>query len=493
MSDTTAKARKPATKKQQQSSSRRNPPRSRQRTASRRSTWGRSRRKRRGGKSLSQRLVEDRKPKVTKKVKAAYARLRDGVLSLFTRDEVEQMARESGFYVREPKQIKAFEFALCCAMGSIVEHKRGFAAIWRVLNALAGVKVARSAVTQRFAAGSAALLELVSIRALERMPQAAPSIDRAKLNRFREVLAQDGTVLQLSPVLEALFPATRTNVVDAAAKAHVTADLMERRIVDVTVTGERGSELGEVYDNLKFVPGGLYLFDLGYTSYDLLSLIAKSKAFVLMRLKDNANPTVVKVRHGIRRPRASEGLKLKEVQTCKTANTFELDAEFRCSEFAETVQMRVVGLWNPETKRFHRYVTNLPPEMFDIEELATLYRQRWTIELLMKLLKSSCHLDHLDTANPDALRTLIYSSLLAALVLQCLIVAAANAEDIPVEQISYLTVGIAAPLLGTLLMLLWLGRELTHEEMAAMIFRAILYGCRDQNPGRTSASTQALR
>jgi IS4 transposase len=493
MSNTTAKARAGATKKQQQSSSRRNPPRSRRRTPARRSTRGRKRRQRRGGKSLDDRLREARRSKVTKKIKAAYERLRDGVLSLFTRKEVEQMARESGFYVREPKEIKAFEFALCCAMGSMVEHKRGFAAIWRVLTTLAGVEVARSAVTQRFTAGAAALLELIFTRALQRMPQAGPSIDRAKLNQFREVLAQDGTVLQLSPLLEALFPATRTNVVDAAAKAHVGADLMERRIVDVTVTGERGSEIDEVYLNMDFKEKGLYLFDLGYTSYDLLSIIDRSKAFVIMRLKDNANPKVVRVRHGIKRPRASEGLKLKEVETCKTAKSFALDAEFRCSEFAETVQMRVVGLWNPETQRFHRYVTNLPPDLFGVEELSTLYRQRWTIELLMKLLKSSCHLDHLDTANPDALRTLIYSSLLAALILQCLIVAAAKAEGVPVEQISYLTVGIIAPLLGPLLMFLWLGRELTLEDMAAMILRAILYCCRDQNPGRTRASTQALR
>ena len=495
MSDTTAKARTRATKKeQQQASSRRNPPRSRRRTASRRSTWARKRRKRQqGGKSVSERLAEARRPKVTKKLKAAYRRLRDGVLHLFTREEVEQMARDSGFYVRDPKEIKAFEFVLCCAMGSLVEHKRGFAAIWRVFTMLAGVHVARSAVTQRFTEGAAALLEVIFFRALERMPGAGPSIDRDKLNQFREVLAQDGTVLQLSPVLEALFPATRTNVVDAAAKAHVTADLIERRIVDVTVTGERGSELEEVYKNLDFKQGGLYMFDLGYTSYDLLSLIDKSKAFVLMRLKDNANPTVVKVRHGIKRPRASEGLKLKDVETCKTAESFDLDAEFRCSEIAETVQMRVVGLWNPETQRYHRYVTNLPPEMFDVEELATLYRQRWTIELLMKLLKSSCHLDHLDTAKPDALRTLIYSSLLAALILQCLIVAAAKAGGIPVEQISYLTVGIAAPILATLLMLLWLERELTLEEMSAILLRAVLYACRDQNPGRTRASTQRLR
>ena len=82
---------------------------------------------------------------------------------------------------------------------------------------------------------------------------------------------------------------------------------------------------------------------------------------------------------------------------------------------------------------------------------------------------------------------------MAALILQCLIVAAAKAEGIPVERISYLTVGIVAPLLGPLLVFLWLGRELTLQDMAAMVFRALLYCCIDQNPGRTRAvSVQGL-
>ncbi len=491
MIDSNAKARRYANNLE--TTRRRNPPRNRRRTTARRRPSVSPNRKPGKAKGLKERLARQRQPKVRKKLRSAYDKLRTGVLSLFSKHEVEEMAREAGFYRREPQEIRAFEFVLCCALGAIVEQKRGFASVWRVLATVAGIHVARSAVTQRFSKGSAALLEAIFFRALSRLPGTGSSIDRAKLNQFREVLAQDGTVLQLSPSLATLFPATRTNVVDAAAKAHVAADLCERRIVDVTVTGERDSELDEVYKTMDFKPGGLYLFDLGYTSYDLFSLIKLSKAFVVMRLKDSANPTVVHVREGIRKPRASEGQQLKKIEICKTADRFDLDAEFRCAEVAETVTMRVVGLWNPETQRYHRWVTNLPPELFDVEELYNLYRQRWTIELLMKFLKSSCHLDHLDTSNPDALRTLIYASLLAAVILQSLIATAAKAAGIPAEQISYLTVGIAAPLFAVPLLMLWLEREVTDDELAAMIFRAILYGCLDQNPERSRASTKPLR
>lgn len=481
-------AQKNASKK---SGRRRNPPRSRPRTRARRSARGARRRPPATGTSLSEKLAKKREAKARKKVGNEYQQLREGVLTLVTKQESEELARETGFYQREPRGIRAFDFVLCCALAAIVEHKRGFASVWRVLTTIVGITVARSAVTQRFGPGSAALLEVVFRRSLERIPAAGDSILRTKLNMFREVLAQDGTVLQLSPVLAKLFPATRTNVVDAAAKAHVTADLRGRHIVEVTLTGERDSELDElVYQ--AFEKNTLYIHDLGYMSYDLFALVEQAEAFLLMRLKDNANPKVVRIRQGVRRPRSSIGCKFQDLEFCSTQDRFDLDAEFEARELGETVTMRVVGLWNPETERYHCYVTNLPPEQFDVEELATLYRQRWIIELLMKLMKSHCHLDHLDTASPDALRTHIYASLLAAVIMQSMLVTAARSAGLSVEEISFLTVGIAAPILVVPLLFLWLERELTKDEMAALIIRAIAHGCRDQNPRRTRENAARL-
>jgi putative transposase len=491
MTKDTGSAQGSASKKSSQKC--RNPPRRRPRVSPRRAVAGPKRRRRPVfGRSMKERLEDARQAKARRKERRAYRALREGVFGLVNRQEAEALARETGFMCREPQQIPPFEFVLCCALAAVTEMKRGFATVWRVLGSVAGITVARSAVTQRFGPGSAKLMETLFYRAVNRLPSTAHSELRTKLNQFREVLAQDGTVLQLSPVLEKLFPATRTNVVDAAAKAHVTANVVSRRIIDVTLTGERGSELDELYLHQDFAPNTLYLLDLGYTSYDLFYVIKKSDAFVLMRLKENANPKVVAIRQGVRAPKRSIGRRLKDIAFCTTQDRFDLDAEFYCSELDETVTMRVVGLWNPATGRYHCYVTNLPPEEWSIEELAELYRQRWIIELLMKLLKSGCHLDHLDTGNPDALRTLIYASLLAAVVLQAAMLTASQNAGIPLEQISFLTVGAAAPLLAVPLLMLWLGREVSQETLSQMIMRIIVYGCRDQNPGRTRRNAAPL-
>lgn len=445
-----------------------------------------------GEPSWLRRSLEKQRLRKTKlRERWSYKALAKDTLSLVSREEVEAIARESGFYKQDPKQVPAFAFALCCAMAALTESKRGFATVWRLLASAAGIEVARSAVTQRFGEGSAKLLQEVFTRAAARLPSAPCPDLLGRLERFESVLADDGSVIMLSPLLKKLFPATRTNSVDAAGKLHATADLLRRRITQVEITGERESEL-KVSRSRQIQAGTLYMSDLGYTCYDYFAEIKHAGADLLWRLKDNANPKIVNVRHGIFAPAAAVkrklGLDSEELRF--TRSTFDVDAEFPTSD--GKVVLRVVGRYNPETKKYHCCVTTLSPDEFTPEELAALYCLRWVIELLFKLLKSSCHLDHVDTSNPHALRTHIYASLLAATILSSMCHAAASVYEIPGYAISGLTAGIAAPIIAIPLLLLWNAAELTRESLADMILRVLAVGCRDQNPKRTRAKWGVL-
>lgn len=466
-------------------------PRTRVRPRSR--TSGRPRGSRSEPGWLGRRVERQREAKLVRRDVRSYEAVRRDTLSLFTEAEVEALGQESGFYQRTPRAIRAFDFALCTALAAVVEGKRGFASIWRLLAAASGVEVARSAVTQRFGVGSSKLMEALFQQTLERLPaEPCPEL-LTKLEEFRAVLAHDGSVLTLSPLLKKLFPSTRTNSVQAAGKLHATADLVQRRIVRVELTGERESELAVVRAQ-PIEPGTLYCSDLGYTSYDYFAEIKNGHAHLLSRLKDNANPTIVAIRHGVHAPvatvRKGVGLNDPELEFTKSQDTFDLDARFETK--TGSVVLRVVGLYNPETQKYHCYVTTLSPDEWTPEELAVLYSRRWIIELLFKLLKSSCHLDHLDTSDPNALRTHIYASLLAATILSSLRHAAATVHGIPLAAISPLMTGIAAPLLVMPLMFLWRNKRMTPEEISDAILRVLAIGCRDQNPRRTRAKWGTL-
>jgi len=105
-------------------------------------------------------------------------------------------------------------------------------------------------------------------------------------------------VLTLSPLLEKLFPATRTNSVRAAGKLHATAE------------------------------------------------IKAGNADVLSRLEDNANPTIVAVRHGVRSPAATVrngvGLNDPDLRFTTTRDTFDLDARFKTETGSDAVDVPLV-------------------------------------------------------------------------------------------------------------------------------------------------------
>ncbi len=420
--------------------------------------------------------------KAARKVRNAYQVMRDNVLPLMSRNEIETLAQETGFAKREAQAIQPFEFVLSCVMASTIEAKRGFASVWRVFGAATGVETARSAITQRFGEGSANLMKAVFDNVLERLPEASHPELLGKLEQFESVLAHDGSVLALSPLLNKLFPPTRTNSVGAAAKLHATVDLVHRKIVAVELTGERHSELDVAWEEPVRV-NALYIDDLGYYCHDYFAATVDCGGHILSRLKTSTNPTVVEVYHGVRSPKASVGMKFKDIVFTQSRSTFDLKATFS-SKDNDPRDFRIVGVYNEEAGKYHCYVTDLSPDDFSAEEIADIYRLRWVIELLFKLLKSFCHLDHVDTKDPDALRTHIYASLIASTVLYALLVSSAQAAGLHPSDISQLTVAAAGPLLAMPLMMLWLDIELTRERLSQMLIQIIVNGCREQNPGR---------
>src|SRR5271155_4870574 len=111
-----------------------------------------------------------------------------------------------------------------------------------------------------------------------------------------------------------------SNSVKAAAKLHATVDLGHRRITRVVLTGERQSEIG-VAEEAEIEPGTLIINDLGYFKHRYWAKIKDAKADVLSRLKENSNPGVTRVRHGVIAPVRSVGMKFNDLLLCRPQET----------------------------------------------------------------------------------------------------------------------------------------------------------------------------
>jgi len=113
------------------------------------------------------------------------------------------------------------------------------------------------------------------------------------LKRFDDVLIQDGSSLSINNLLKDIFPGRFTKTAPAAIELHMFFSLRFGNIQGLNLAPDTVSEY-------KFMPkpmehhleNTLSLFDRGYNSIDNLHDIELGNGYVLVRMKENINPTV---------------------------------------------------------------------------------------------------------------------------------------------------------------------------------------------------------
>jgi IS4 transposase len=79
-------------------------------------------------------------------------------------------------------------------------------------------------------------------------------------------------------------------------------------------------------------------------------------------------------------------------------------------------RFRLIAIYNIEDEKYHVYITNIPVDRLDAEDIAVLYSARWEIELIFKELKSRYGIDNLTTSNPHAVEALLWVGILTLIV-----------------------------------------------------------------------------
>jgi len=338
-----------------------------------------------------------------------------------------RLARETGM-VRRLRQVDPVNlfWVVVLALGSGGE--RGFADMRRSYEKVTGKKIAASSFYNRFTPAFTEFLRRLLNVGLENLNRCAGRTT-AVLGEIREILCVDSTIVRLHDALASCWPACRTNHTLAALKLHTVLNVRGRGAQHVKITSERVHD-GPVLRAGRWVKGRLLLFDLGYFRYTLFAAIARQGGFFLTRLKDNANPTLLRL---YRRPRGRavqvEGLGLLEIRSRLLRAVFDAEAEisFRQRRYAgrrrsATMRVRIVGLWDESHSMYHWYITNLPVEI-KAEEIGKLYSARWTIELLFRELKSCYKLESIPSSKPHVVEAFVYGSLLTLLASRALLLA----------------------------------------------------------------------
>lgn len=235
--------------------------------------------------------------------------------------------------------------------------------------------------------------------------------DILKILNVKSILLLDSTSSSLPKLASDVFPAPRNNVAPAAIKLHMCFDLLRGAVnwfhlTPATTHDRKG------FPPLESLRNSLIIFDLGYWDYHLLAAIIKIDGFFLTRVKKTALIEVLKVVSGL--PKSDfEGFYLFDRKLPKKKSSIvEVVGQFSQNNNS-LFSARVVGFWNPVSKQYHWYVTNL---LVPAHLIYPLYRLRWQIELVFKAFKSCLRLADLPTANPRIIYVLVYSALMANLI-----------------------------------------------------------------------------
>src|SRR5882762_5809100 len=153
---------------------------------------------------------------------------------------------------------------------------------------------------------------------------------------------------------------------------------------------------------MHFQPGTIVVMDKGYVHYDWWNELSQQGVYFVTRLKKD--------------------LKWKELKRCPvpTNSAILRDQIIAIRPYRRnyTLQLRVVTKWDAEKQEEIQFLTNHLE--FGTTTIARIYKERWQIEIFFKSLKQLLRVKTFVGTSANALKTQIWTALIAMLILKYL-------------------------------------------------------------------------
>jgi hypothetical protein len=230
---------------------------------------------------------------------------------------------------------------------------------------------------------------------------------------FKEVLLIDSTTIRLfSDILKGVGRNPKGDgKKKGGLKVHMLIDAVQSvgRFIKITAAKVHDKNF---LKEIELNPHCMLVFDRAYNYYNQFALWTSKEVFFVTRIKKNA---VYKVIETISKHTKVKGkaMVLKEeiieIEYCpEDENGKKLTKEKR------TLRLKKV-CYQDEKNRYYEFISNHMDS--SAEEIAFLYKKRWGIELLFKKMKQNFQLHYFYGENENAIRTQVWCTLIAQLLL----------------------------------------------------------------------------
>ena len=249
---------------------------------------------------------------------------------------------------------------------------------------------------------------------------------------------KDATSFQLPEELCDVYPGSGGKTSKACLKIQFEYDLKSGKILELSVGPYTTSDLTNSYETIESVnEKDLLIRDLGYIGLNFLEKVENRSAFYLNRIKSNISVwttgktgqlvafDLAKIERQMRKSKTNtreflvclgsdKKVKCRLIVECLPE---EVKAEkLRKANRAAQREGRQLGKDTIARVGLNLFVTNMKEEDIPKEQVWSLYRLRWQIELVFKVWKSIASVDKIKKVKRERIECHLYGKLLWALL-----------------------------------------------------------------------------
>jgi len=357
---------------------------------------------------------------------------KNNVCKVYSPQNLQKKAVESGFYKRSSKLLPARFFDVLIYSASI----NGPVSLEQISSeALAThhISISKQALDSRF--DESAVRFIKSILEEQFSNQIGQSLDNGFLENFTRVSIKDGTRFDVPQRLKDMFPGFGGKVTsEAAICIQYEFDLKNGKMLDFDITSAKKTDYQDAKEKTTDIKkGDLIIRDLGYFSSEVLETIIKKEAFILSKLKTNItvydesmneidfsklyskmirnkqSHAHIKVFIGEKRKipvRLILNLVPEDVYQKRVRKT-ERENKKKGSQTSQKYKIRA---------HFNLMITNVPEKDLPARQVYLLYKTRWQIELIFKIWKSTIGIHKIHPMDYCRLMCLLYAKLIIILI-----------------------------------------------------------------------------
>jgi len=230
---------------------------------------------------------------------------------------------------------------------------------------------------------------------------------------FKEVLLIDSTTIRLfSDILKGVGRNPRNDgKKKGGLKVHMLIDAVQSvgRFIKIT---EAKIHDKNFLKELELISYSMVVFDRAYNYYHQFALWTSKSVFFVTRIKKNALYTVIEVLQEHQK-QIGKAMVIRE-EIIEIDYSPEDENGKKQTKQKKTLRLKKV-CYQDEKNRYYEFISNSMEST--AEEIAFLYKKRWGIELLFKKMKQNFQLHYFYGENENAIRTQVWCTLIAQLLM----------------------------------------------------------------------------